>query len=201
MVIPSSRSLDPNMRQSPSGRHRGAGGGTGPQPVVLQRKHKVCTEDASYIQQTTSRVLLEGTDPADEKGTLAFQGVTQNGVGSVAVYVDFRMAAFGNTGCQPVVEVQADLGNGAGYVAIPGMEQPRNTVGAKDPNQQNWSMQGKLDIPELTDGKVAVRVLWSANTDSFAIHTKRTPGSNAVFDAPGGWTLEAEIVQYTPDTV
>lgn len=194
--------LDPNIRQSPSGRHRGLGPGTGPQPTVLQRKRIVCTEGATYetgAAALPAAILLEGNTPAtDQAAEIGFTGVEQAVPGgTVALYVDFRMQAWANTGALPRVEVQADLGDGNGFVPVPGAEGVRNTAAATESNQQQWVLQGAIDIPAITTGVIETRVLWE-NGAAFNVHTRRTPGAATAFLDPGGWTMEGEIVQYTP---
>lgn len=195
-----SSSLDPNLRQSPSGRHRGVGTGTGPQPVILQRKGIVCTQGAEYetlAPALPAAILLASVVPNSQAAELEFSGVQQNAESSVRVYVDFRIQAWANTGAAPRVEVQADLGDGNGFVGVPGAEGVRNTAAATESNQQSFVLQGSLTIPAVSTGDIDLRVLWT-NGAAFNVHTRRTPGALGAFADPGGWTMEGQIVQYTP---
>lgn len=191
--------LDPNLRQSPSGRHRGIGPGTGPQPVILQRKRIVCDQETEYetgAAALPAPILIAAAGA--QAAVLQFTGVQQTvPQATVAVYVDFRMQAWANTGALPRVEIQADLGDGNGFVPVPGAEGVRNTAAATESNQQQWVLQGSLSIPFTSTGSIQLQAIWE-NGAAFNVHTRRTPGAGNAYDDPGGWTMEGQIVQYTP---
>jgi hypothetical protein len=190
------RQLDPNMRQAPSGRRRGVGGeGGNPLPVVLQRLAVGATPDIEYTNTGTVLTRIEAVGGSIAE--MGFAGVQQNAQGQVALVVDFRMQAFGVTGALPYVEVQADLGDGGGFIPIPNMRTRRNcnqTAGTGT-NEQQFALKGRLPVAE---GKtsIKVRAMWHSGSDAFLIKSEDAAAPATSFTAPGGWFLESEIVQY-----
>lgn len=186
--------LDPLPTQSPSGRLRGVGF-VGPQPAILQQQLVEATPGTSYA--VTSLTAFDTIEfPLSAGAILTFPNVQQVAALSVYLYVDFRMAAVCPDGSVPIVQIEADLDDGAGFIIVPQTRQPR--LATATIVAQQWEMAGRLQIPANTGGTIVTRARWRSGNAGVAISTQADPASSDPAVAPGGWSFKAQIAQFTP---